>query len=123
MAAYLSSVSASVTSPWPGLASYAVSKAALDKLVEPWRVEHPTIGFTRVVVGDCIGGEGNATSQFAAGWDPDLAAELFPVWLSRGLLTGTLLEVEELVDVIEAVLRRGTSATMPTVAVLPRPSN
>ena len=46
-AVYLSSVSASLTPPWPGLGAYGVSKAALDKLVEAWRVEHPDIGFTR----------------------------------------------------------------------------
>ena len=61
-AAYLSSVSASLTPPWPGLGAYAVSKAALDKLVEAWRAEHPHVGFTRVVVGDCAGGEGDAQS-------------------------------------------------------------
>jgi hypothetical protein len=33
-AAYLSSVSASMTPPWTVLATYIVSKAALDKLVE-----------------------------------------------------------------------------------------
>ena len=58
-AIYLSSVSASLTPPWPGLAAYAVSKAALDKLVEAWRAEHPEVGFTRLVVGDCAGGEGS----------------------------------------------------------------
>ena len=47
VAIYLSSVSASLTPPWPGLGAYAVSKAALDKMVEAWRAEHPTIGFTR----------------------------------------------------------------------------
>ncbi len=46
-AAYLSSVSASLTPPWPGLAAYLVSKAALDKMVEAWRTEHPEVGFTR----------------------------------------------------------------------------
>ena len=75
-AAYLSSVSASLTPPWPGLGAYAVSKAALDKLVEAWRVEHPHVGFTRVVVGDCGGGEGDAQTQFANGWDTELAGEL-----------------------------------------------
>ena len=40
-AVYLSSVSASVTPPWPGLGAYAVSKAALDKLVEAWRSRAP----------------------------------------------------------------------------------
>src|SRR5215216_2510008 len=59
-AAYLSSVSASMTPPWPGLGAYAVSKAALDKLVEAWRAEHPGIGFTRVIVGDCAGGDGHS---------------------------------------------------------------
>ncbi len=40
-ALYLSSVSASLTPPWPGLGAYAVSKAALDKLVEAWRARAP----------------------------------------------------------------------------------
>src|SRR3954468_13926969 len=71
-AVYLSSVSASLTPPWPGLGAYAVSKAALDKLVEAWRVEHPDIGFTRCVVGDCAGGEGDGTTGFADDWDMDV---------------------------------------------------
>ncbi len=40
-AVYLSSLSASYSAPWPLLGAYAVSKAALDKLVESWRIEHP----------------------------------------------------------------------------------
>ncbi len=41
VAAYLSSTSASLTPAFPGLGAYAVSKAALNKLVEAWRGEHP----------------------------------------------------------------------------------
>ena len=41
-AVYLSSVSASMTPPWPGLGAYAVSKAALDKLVEACARSTPT---------------------------------------------------------------------------------
>lgn len=82
-AVYLSSVSASVTPPWPGLGAYAVSKAALDKLVEAWRAEHPTVGFSRVVVGECMGGEGDSVPGFADGWDQDLAAEVMPVWFAQ----------------------------------------
>lgn len=120
VAAYLSTVSASHTPPWPGLASYTVTKAALDKLVEAWRVEHPDVGFTRVVVGDCAGGQGIAASQFATAWDLDLAAELFPVWLNRGLLAGTVFDSDELVHVIDSVLRCGASAAIPTLTVIPR---
>ena len=84
-AAYLSSVSASSTPPWPGLGAYAVSKAALDKLVEAWRAEHPKIGFTRVTVGDCAGGEGDSMTEFTAGWDQELTAEMAPIWMAREL--------------------------------------
>ena len=76
VAMYLSSVSASQTPPWPGLGSYAVSKAALDKLVEAWRAEHPDVGFTRVIVGECGGGEGEAMTGFADGWDRELLGDL-----------------------------------------------
>jgi NAD(P)-dependent dehydrogenase (short-subunit alcohol dehydrogenase family) len=117
---YLSSVSASFTAPWPGLASYTVTKAAMDKMVEAWRVEHPHVGFTRVVVGDCAGGEGVAGSQFMTGWDMDLLGELFPTWMSRGLLAGTVYEPDELVHVVDAVLRLGATAAIPTVTVIPR---
>ncbi len=120
MAAYLSSVSASLTPPWPGLGAYVVSKAALDKLVEAWRQEHPRVGFTRVIVGDCTGGDGAATTHFADDWDPQLAAELGPLWSDRGYLTGTLLDVDELVRVVDTVLRCGAGSCIPSVAVVPR---
>jgi NAD(P)-dependent dehydrogenase (short-subunit alcohol dehydrogenase family) len=119
-AAYLTSVSASETPPWPGLGAYAVSKAALDKLVEAWRAEHPAIGFTRVVVGECGGGEGDSMTQFASGWDVTLAAEVGPIWFQRQYLTGALMEVEELVRVIDTVLRCGASANIPSVSITPR---
>ncbi len=120
-AVYLSSTSASITPPWPGLGAYMVSKAALNKLVEAWRAEHPRVGFTRVTVGDCAGGEGDAMTQFTFSWDQDLVAELAETWVARNLITGTLLEVDELVSVIDNILRCGPSADIPTVAVLPRP--
>src|SRR3546814_463956 len=69
-AVYLSSVSASQTPPWPGLGSYAVSKAALDKLVEAWREAHPPTGFTPLVVGDRARGAGERLPQVTTGWGP-----------------------------------------------------
>ena len=121
VAAYLSSVSAAQTPPWPGLAAYTVSKAALDKMVEAWRAEHPTVGFTRVVVGDTTGGEGESRSEFATGWDMSLAGELMPIWIERKYLAGAMMEVEELVHVVDAVLRTGASASISSVTIAPRP--
>ena len=118
--AFLTSISASLTSPWPGLASYTVTKAALDRLVDAWRVEHPDVGFTRVIVGECGGGEGDATSHFTAKWDPAIAGEMYPIWMARGLLTDKLMDVEHFIDAVDHVLQCGASATIPTIAVTPR---
>jgi NAD(P)-dependent dehydrogenase (short-subunit alcohol dehydrogenase family) len=119
-AAYLTSVSASLTPPWPGLGAYAVSKAALNKLVEAWRSEHPHVGFTRVTVGECGGGEGDSMTEFANGWDGDLALEVGPIWMARQYMDGSLLDVDELVRILDGVLRCGPSACIPTVEVVPQ---
>lgn len=121
VAAYLSSISASLTPPWPGLAAYVVSKAALDKLVEAWRAEHPSVGFTRVIVGDSAGGEGASQSEFITGWDMNLANDFLSIWVARNYVSGSLIEVDELVRVIDTVLRCGPSASIPSVTVAPRP--
>jgi NAD(P)-dependent dehydrogenase (short-subunit alcohol dehydrogenase family) len=120
VAAYLTSVSASETVPWPGLGAYAVTKAALDKLVEAWRSEHASVGFTRVIVGDCGGGEGPAQSQFISGWDAELAEEVMPLWMERNLISGSLLDVEGLIKVVDTVLRCGATANIQSVSVTPR---
>jgi NAD(P)-dependent dehydrogenase (short-subunit alcohol dehydrogenase family) len=120
IAVYLSSVSASLTPPWPGLGAYAVSKAALDKLVEAWRAEHPSVGFTRLVVGDCMGGEGDAMTGFANDWDPERAVEFGTEWATRKYLSDSLIEVDELVSVVDSLLRHGGSLSLPSVTVAPR---
>jgi NAD(P)-dependent dehydrogenase (short-subunit alcohol dehydrogenase family) len=122
-AVYLSSVSASITPPWPGLGAYAVSKAALDKLVEAWQTEHPEVGFTRMVVGDCAGGEGDGQTQFTLGWDPGLATELVAAWIDRGYIAGSLIAIDDLVDAVDGVLRAGATISLPTVVVTPRPAS
>jgi NAD(P)-dependent dehydrogenase (short-subunit alcohol dehydrogenase family) len=120
VAVYLSSVSASLTPPWPGLGAYAVSKAALDKLVEAFRAEHPSVGFTRVIVGDCAGGEGDSMTGFANEWDADRAIEFGTTWAERKYLSDSLIEVEELVTVIDSVIRHGESLSLHSVTVAPR---
>ena len=78
----------------PGWAPMRSSKAALEKLVEAWRAEHPQVGFTRVIVGDCAGGDGDGATEFASAWDPDLATDVMPIWVTRNYIAGNLLEVE-----------------------------
>jgi NAD(P)-dependent dehydrogenase (short-subunit alcohol dehydrogenase family) len=120
-AVYLSSISASHTAPWPGLASYIVSKAALERLVEAFRVEHPAVGFTRLAVGDCAGGDGESMTEFPNKWDTDLATELGTMWFEKGYITGTLLPVDELIRVVDQVLRNDSGTSIPSLVVTPRP--
>ncbi len=120
VAAYLSSVAGSLTPPWPGLGAYATSKAALNTLIEAYQIEHPTVGFTRVIVGDCAGGEGASMTEFPSKWDMDVLMDFHPLWQAGNYLSGSLMEVEELVQVVDTVLRCGASASIPTVAVVPR---
>ena len=117
---YLSSVSASQTPPWPGLGSYAVSKAALDKLVEAWRAEHPDLGFTRIIVGECGGGEGDAMSGFADNWNRDLLGDLVGSWVTRGYMTGALMDVTELINTVDVITRTDASTCIRSITVAPR---
>lgn len=120
-AIYLSTIGSSYTPPWPGLAVYQVTKAALDRLVEAWRAEHPSVGFTRLTLGDCAGGEGDAMTHFANAWDPDVAGEMGQKWVERALLTGSLIDVEHLVEIVDGLVRAGASVNVPSVTVTPRP--
>lgn len=78
------------------------------------------MGFTRVTVGPCAAGEGPSQSQFTAGWDEALAAELFPTWMAREYVGESLIDVDEVIRVIDTVLRCGPSASIPSVTVTPR---
>lgn len=119
-AMYLTSVSASQTDPWPGLGAYAVSKAALDKMIDAWRNEHPDIGFTRLVVGDCGGGEGDARVEFNQGWDNDLLVEVIDTWVQRAYISGTVMDVDHLVNMVHATLQHGAGISIPSLTVTPR---
>jgi hypothetical protein len=71
-------------------------------------------------VGDCGGGTGDSRTGFTDGWDPKLGAELGPIWVQRGLLSGALIDVDDLVEVVHAILRAGATASLPSVTIAPR---
>jgi NAD(P)-dependent dehydrogenase (short-subunit alcohol dehydrogenase family) len=122
-AVYLSSLSASYSAPWPLLGAYAVSKAALDKLVEAWRVEQPGIGFTRLAVGDSFGGTGDSQTEFNKTWDPEALDKAIRLWMEHGQMHGGLVDADHLVDVVDAVIRCGKSSFIPYLTLAPRASD
>lgn len=119
-AVYLSSISASLTPPWSKIGSYVATKAALDKMVEAWRWEHPDVGFTRLSVGDCAGGPGESGTQFGTTEDQAVFTAGVVDWLRRGYVTGDLVDPEDLVHAVDAVLRLGPSSSIPHLALTPR---
>jgi NAD(P)-dependent dehydrogenase (short-subunit alcohol dehydrogenase family) len=112
---YLSSDAGTYGPPWPGLGAYGVSKSALERLIESWRAEHPDIAFTCLVVGECAGGEGEGQTGMNIGWDMELAAKAFPLWVSRGCMPGKLMPVEDLIEVVHTILSTTSSTSMPMV--------
>ena len=121
-AVYLSSPAGTFGPPWPGLGAYGVSKAALERLVEAWRAEHPDIGFTCLIAGECGGGEGDAQTGMTIGWDLELAKQAYPLWVSRGCMPGKLMPVEDLIDVVHTILRTDATTSMPVVVARGAPA-
>jgi NAD(P)-dependent dehydrogenase (short-subunit alcohol dehydrogenase family) len=114
-AVYLSSDAGPYGPSWQGLGAYGVSKAALERLVDAWRAEHPDVGFTNLIVGECAGGEGEAATGMNAGWDMDLAMQAVPVWVSDRCMPGKLMPIEDLITVVHTILSTNSSTSMPIV--------
>jgi len=121
-AVYLSSDAGSFGPPWPGLGAYGVSKAALERLVDAWRAEHPDVGFTCLIVGECVGGQGDAATGMNAGWDTDLAMKAYRLWVSNGCMPGKLMPVEDLIEVVQTILATNSSTSMPVVVARGAPT-
>jgi NAD(P)-dependent dehydrogenase (short-subunit alcohol dehydrogenase family) len=122
-AVYLSSDAGTFGPPWPGLGAYGVSKAALERLVEAWRAEHPDIGFTCLIVGECAGGEGDGQTGMNIGWDLELAMKAVPLWSSRGCMPGKLMPVADLIEVVHTILRTNATTSMPVVVARGAPAS
>jgi NAD(P)-dependent dehydrogenase (short-subunit alcohol dehydrogenase family) len=102
-AMYLSSVSGGESAPWPGLGVYAVTKAALERMVDCWRIEHPDVRFTSLVLGP-IGGHNGAPGSFGASWDPDKVGGFIDSWTALGLLKSSVVDAHDLCEQVVAIL-------------------
>ena len=110
-AVYISSYS--VRMPLPGLGLYRVSKVALDALIECWRMEHPDVDFTRVVVGNTAG------TDFAAAWEPERLRAALDVWVKRNLFpAATMMSLDVLCEGVLAVL--AVRGYVDDIAIMPR---
>ena len=109
-AIYLSSI-ASIGGAWPGLGVYTATKAALNRMVETWRTEHPEIGFTRIFIGP--------TSDAATGTEFDMsAAVLMARWAAMGVQSGAMCTPTCIAEAVELVLN--SASRIGDVSVVPK---
>jgi len=91
----------SVGAPWPGLVSYAASKAALGELGIGLRVEEPRLRVVVVTVGNTLTG-------FADGWDQSAAGDAMARWVAEGHLRHEVLGAGDVAGrILEALLDGG----------------
>jgi NAD(P)-dependent dehydrogenase (short-subunit alcohol dehydrogenase family) len=107
---YLSSVS-SIGAVWPGVGVYTATKAALNRMVETWRSEHPEVGFTRIFVGP--------TDNSATGTEFDMsAAEHMGRWPGLGIQSGAMCTPDCVSEAVELVLN--SNSRVWDVTVVPK---
>jgi NAD(P)-dependent dehydrogenase (short-subunit alcohol dehydrogenase family) len=103
---YLSSVSSS-GAIWPGLGVYITSKAALERMVEAWRAEHPDVLFTCLTLGPI--GSDREPDDFPASAASEqtmhVVATWMPVWEARQLARPPLPDrhiADQIVSILES---------------------
>jgi NAD(P)-dependent dehydrogenase (short-subunit alcohol dehydrogenase family) len=97
----------------PGIGLYSVSKSALAALIEAWRMEHPEVDFTKVVLGNTMG------TEFANGWGRERTMAITKMWVERGLFPAPkMMPLANAAEAICAVL--AVSGHVDEIGVMPR---
>jgi NAD(P)-dependent dehydrogenase (short-subunit alcohol dehydrogenase family) len=90
---------------------YTATKAALNRMVETWRSEHPEVGFTRIFVGP--------TDESATGTEFDMSAvEHMARWPAMGVQSGAMCTPTCISEAVEMVL--SSSSRVWDVTVVPK---
>jgi NAD(P)-dependent dehydrogenase (short-subunit alcohol dehydrogenase family) len=87
----------SQTGPWPGIGVYTATKAALNRMIDTWRSEHPEVGFARILVGPTD--EGATTAEWHEGALPYQAR-----WPAIGLVSGVVSPPQSIARQVVAIL-------------------
>ncbi len=86
--------------PFPGLGPYTASKAALESVIESWRIEHPELDVIKVIAGP-------TSTDAASAWNPDLMGPMLERWVEGGYVRPDLVPAEPedvAVQVLEALV-------------------
>lgn len=87
----------SVRHPHRALGAYSASKAAMERSLVAWRLEHPGYRFSCVEVGATV------PTDFISDFDPDLLGVVAGEWISRGLVPATHMTPEGVADTMAGI--------------------
>jgi NAD(P)-dependent dehydrogenase (short-subunit alcohol dehydrogenase family) len=99
----------SVGHPHTALGAYSSSKAALERCLVSWRLEHPGYRFC------CVEVSGTVPTDFTSAFDPDLLGEAATEWIARGLVQEDRMTPEEVADVLAGIF--ASAAPYPGVGL------
>ena len=86
-----------VGSPWPSLAAYSSSKAALEEFGRGLQIEEPGLRVLTMRVG-------NTATSFADSWDPVLFDRAFGGWLEQGMMRHRVMSADEVAAQVLAAI-------------------
>jgi NAD(P)-dependent dehydrogenase (short-subunit alcohol dehydrogenase family) len=78
-----------VNQPRTALGGYVVTKVALERSIEMWRTEHPSVRFSIVAVG------ATQPTEFGFAFDMELLKTALEDWARRGLAQADFMETSE----------------------------
>ncbi|MBX7448901.1 SDR family oxidoreductase [Mycolicibacterium sp. 3033] len=81
----------------PALGAYSASKAAMERCIDQWRLEHPGYRFSCVEVG------GTVPTDFTSSFDPDLLSTAATDWFRRGLIREERMTPTAVAEVLAGV--------------------
>jgi NAD(P)-dependent dehydrogenase (short-subunit alcohol dehydrogenase family) len=84
--------------PHYGLGHYAASKSAVEDTMRAWRIEHPAVRFTTLVIGSTEG------TEFANNFELEEMQEAFPIWAAQGNFPSWHMKAEEVATVCVEML-------------------
>ncbi|WP_166905538.1 SDR family oxidoreductase [Mycobacterium sp. DL440] len=93
--------------PRAGVAAYSSSKAALDEILNSWRIEHPELSLIRVGVGP------TDDTEILRGADRDLLGQLVKTWVAQGALPARMSALRDVANTLVSLVT--TAYENPTV--------
>jgi NAD(P)-dependent dehydrogenase (short-subunit alcohol dehydrogenase family) len=107
---YFSTNSINERPPRPGMSVYVASKVALESMAMAWQGEHPTIGFTTILIGDTL-------TEKAEVIPPEVLTKWIPRWEAVGVGPARLMQPESVAEQVVNIL--SSSETVRRLTITP----